>query len=392
MKILHTVEFYAPSVGGMQEVVKQLSERLARRGHEVTVATRRLPTRGADVINGVRVEGFDITGNLVTGMTGEVARYREFVANGKFDIVTNFAAQQWATDALIEILDSIQSKKVFVPTGFSALYDPLFMAYFGSMRDWLHGYDMNIFLSEDYRDINFARECGVEKIMVIPNGADEDEFLAEPAADLRKELGIPEDNFLVLLVGSHTGIKGHREAIKIFADARIANATLLIVANDLGGPCTRRCKLGRALVALSPRQLLTRKKVQIRSLPRSQTVAAYKAADLFLFPSNVECSPLVLFEAMAGRTPFLTTKVGNAEEIIAWSGGGELLPTTIDDQGYSRADIAGSVGILENLFEDQAKREVLGTAGYHAWLERFTWKKITEMYEDLYFRLSSVKR
>ena len=42
MKILHTVEFYHPSVGGMQEVVKQLSERLVRLGHNVTVATSQL--------------------------------------------------------------------------------------------------------------------------------------------------------------------------------------------------------------------------------------------------------------------------------------------------------------------------------------------------------------
>ena len=39
MKILHTVEYYAPSVGGAQEVVRQISERMVQRGHQVTVAT-----------------------------------------------------------------------------------------------------------------------------------------------------------------------------------------------------------------------------------------------------------------------------------------------------------------------------------------------------------------
>ncbi len=46
MNILHTSEFYSPGVGGEQEVVKQLSERLAARGHEVTVATTRLFDEG----------------------------------------------------------------------------------------------------------------------------------------------------------------------------------------------------------------------------------------------------------------------------------------------------------------------------------------------------------
>jgi L-malate glycosyltransferase len=35
MKILHCVESYYPSIGGMQAVVRQLSERLVKMGHEV---------------------------------------------------------------------------------------------------------------------------------------------------------------------------------------------------------------------------------------------------------------------------------------------------------------------------------------------------------------------
>ena len=34
MKILHTVQYYHPIQGGAQEVVKQISEQLVRRGHE----------------------------------------------------------------------------------------------------------------------------------------------------------------------------------------------------------------------------------------------------------------------------------------------------------------------------------------------------------------------
>ena len=39
MKILHTVESYLPARHGMSEVVRQVSERLVAKGHEVTVAT-----------------------------------------------------------------------------------------------------------------------------------------------------------------------------------------------------------------------------------------------------------------------------------------------------------------------------------------------------------------
>src|SRR5438094_310833 len=79
MRILFCCEFYAPSVGGAQEVVRQVSERLAERGHQVTIATMKLAGRNDRTINGVRVEGFAISGNAVRGFEGEVGRYQQFL-------------------------------------------------------------------------------------------------------------------------------------------------------------------------------------------------------------------------------------------------------------------------------------------------------------------------
>lgn len=387
MKILHTVEFYHPSVGGMQEVVRQLSERLASFGHDVTVATTRLADRDCALCNGVRIEEFAVTGKLALGMSGEVERYQRFLVESGFDVITNFAAQQWATDAMITMLDRIGAKKVFVPTGFSELHHPRFRGYFAAMGQWMRQYDMNVFLSDRYRDIDFARDHGVEKVTVIPNGASEEEFLPEPAVDIRARFGIPADHTLILHVGSHTGLKGHAEAIRIFSGARIGNSTLLIAANDFGGGCGRSCAVRKALFNAWPRRHADGKRLLVTPLSREETLAAYRAADLFLFPSNVECSPLVLFEAMASRTPFLTTDVGNAAEIVAWSGGGLLLPTRRDGAGRSRARIAASARLLAELCRDRGQRERLAGSGFAAWRERFTWGRIARDYEALYQRL-----
>jgi len=384
MKILHTVEFYAPSVGGMQEVVKQLSERLVKLGHEVTVATTKLPERLEKVHNGVTIEEFSIRGNLVHCMTGEVDRYREFVFNADFDVITNFAAQQWATDALIEKLDQIRTRKVFVPTGFSGLFDPAYHGYFASMGGWMKKYDANVFLSDDYRDVNFARERGVTNGVLIPNGAGEDEFLPPPSIDIRASLGIPLDHLLVLHVGSHTGLKGHAEAIRIFTRARLANATFLLVANNSSRGCARCCRWKSRLFKCLPANLRYGKRIVVVSLSREQTVAAYHAADLFLFPSNIECSPLVLFECLASRTPFLSTDVGNAAEIARWFDSGVILPTTTDRRGHARADIAGSANLLAQLSTDHKRRLSMAEQGIRTWRERFTWEKIARDYEALY--------
>ena len=51
LKILHCVEFYNPSVGGAQEVVKQLSEQMVAMGHQVSVATTKMSQRKNRTIN-----------------------------------------------------------------------------------------------------------------------------------------------------------------------------------------------------------------------------------------------------------------------------------------------------------------------------------------------------
>ena len=384
MKILHTVENYHPSVGGMQEVVRRLSEGLAKLGHSVEVATSRRPDRDFHELNGVTVRQFSIEGNMVRGMHGEISAYQDFLLGSQYDIVANFAAQQWATDLMPPLLGRIRARKVFIPTGFSALFYETYQDYFVQVAQWMKQYDMNVFLSEEYRDITFARTHGVDRLVVIPNGASAEEFDADGLPDVRKALGISPDHFLVLHVGSHSGAKGHQEAIEIFSRAKINDATFLLIGNaDVHG-CAHACRQSAGRFRFHPRRLLDHKRIVVASLGRPETVAAYHAADVFLFPSRIECSPLVLFEAMAGRTPFLTTDVGNAAEIIRWSGGGSLLPTYKDATGYARADVPSGAKMLEQIYREPGLRSDLAQSGYSAWKERFTWEKICRQYECLY--------
>ncbi len=390
MKILHTVEFYHPSIGGMQEVVKQISEHLVKFGHEVTIATTRLPERTYKELNGVKIVDFNVSGNLARGLSGDIDSYRRFILNSEFDIITNFAAQQWATDAIIQITDSIKAKKVFVPTGFSGLYDTAYKHYFESMKVWMKKYDVNIFLSNDYRDINFARNSGVKNCVIIPNGASQDEFLAEVNIDIRSKLGISKEEFLIINVSSHTGIKGHQEAIDIFNQTKIKNAVFLMIANSFEQGCNKSCKQKELRFKKSIKRLFDRKKLIITSLTREETIAAYKEAELFLFTSNIECSPIVLFECMASKTPFLTTDVGNAKEIIDWCQAGLLLPTLKNSRGYSKAKIKESARVLKQIYIQNEQRELMKTLGFGVWTRRFTWDKVSREYEKLYFSLLEV--
>ncbi|MCW3076084.1 MAG: hypothetical protein JWO32_693 [Bacteroidetes bacterium] len=122
MKIFHCVESYFPSVGGMQEVVKQLSERLVKLGHEVVVLTRFHPQRSFNELNGVKIKTFRIEGNPKKVENENDQGYVDFLLNNSSDIITFFAAQQWATDLALPLLKKLKAKKVSVPTGYSGLY------------------------------------------------------------------------------------------------------------------------------------------------------------------------------------------------------------------------------------------------------------------------------
>jgi glycosyltransferase involved in cell wall biosynthesis len=384
VNILHSVESFYPSLGGTQELVRQVSERLVNRGHSVTVATAANANRASGNMNGVRVAEFHISGSLVRGLKGDVESYRHFLLHSEWDILCNFSAQNWATDIPLGILPGIRAKKILIPTGFSGLGLPAYRAYYRSMIGWMRQYDRIVFHSSTYRDVSFVRACGIPHFVVIPNGADEREFMGEMKLDVRAKLGIPRDDFLILHVGSFTGFKGHAEAFDIFRKARIQNATLLMIGAPMPssyGVLLQRFRVKRRLFRLG---LGTHQKsLIVASLPREDTVAAFKQADLFLFPSNVECSPIVLFESMASKTPFLSTDVGNAEEIARWSHSGMILPTW-KLCGFGRARIRPSAGMLERLYLDDEKRTQMAEDGFMAWKERFTWDEISREYEDLY--------
>lgn len=118
--------------------------------------------------------------------------------------------------------------------------------------------------------------------------------------------------------------------------------------------------------------------------PREDVVAAFHAADLFVLGSNFECSPIVLFEAMASKAPFVTVECGNAAEIVSWSGGGVVVPTDKLANGFVRGSLDELVGAIERLMNEPDERMRMAKAGHRAWQERFTWEMLAVEYEKIY--------
>jgi len=125
------------------------------------------------------------------------------------------------------------------------------------------------------------------------------------------------------------------------------------------------------------------KRVIKTNLPRPALVQAFLNADLFVFASNIEYSPLVLFEACAAGLPFISGPVGNSEEIARWTGGGIICPAQKDKFGYTRIDPAVLASKIDYLLSEPAQRQALSQAGRQAWRDTYNWGAISRRYEAI---------
>jgi glycosyltransferase involved in cell wall biosynthesis len=400
---------------------------MVQAGHDVTVATSSLAGRESNTYCKVTIQSFAVAGNLVNGMTGEVDAYRRFLIESDFDVLFVYAAQQWTFDALWEVLADLPMRKVVVPCGYSGLLNPAYQRYFEKLPAILEQFDAIVYHAKNYRDYEFGQRNGLEdRAVVIPNGADDQEFSVEPDLNFRHRMGIPENALMLLTVGSLNGAKGHLEITQAFEqlDLQGRSAVLLLNGNQMprqpGGSTVgeRISKIVSYIRTNSPiriaktaaRVLLSvmgfrfgyfaylercvgringrqDRKVILCDLERRDLVQAYLAADMFVFASNIEYSPLVLYEACAAGLPFLSVSAGNAAEIAAWTGGGETIAVAPDNDGMVKVSPTEFAAAIGRLLADQSRRLALGESGRKAWQTRFNWEVLSREYLQLFERV-----
>jgi L-malate glycosyltransferase len=400
VKILHAVESYYPAVSGSPEVVRQLSERMVKMGHDVTVAARKMPERKKLTHNGVKIVEFDIKSgsgfgmSSVQGLKGDTKKYQDFLRNSDFDVVMTYAAQQWTTDLMFDVLDEIKAKKVMVPCGYSALYDPEYKEYFKNLPDYLRKFDATVYMSKNYRDINFAKKHLLKNINFIPNGADEMEFSNSLSKarkkELKKKYGIK--GLMIMTIANYTGEKGHAELLYVFKRLPIPRTTLV----SAGGMRINPGVYFGIFKDLADRINVSKKfpgkrVVMVEGSQREEVRDLLKMADLFLFFSNIECSPLVLFEAAAAGVPFIASDAGNSQEIARWTGGGIIVRGHAQPNGRVIVDLKEALRQVTKLAYSPRKRRIMANTARKMWEQNFTWEKLAKDYIDLYEKLLKSK-
>jgi glycosyltransferase involved in cell wall biosynthesis len=122
-----------------------------------------------------------------------------------------------------------------------------------------------------------------------------------------------------------------------------------------------------AVTALSPGPVALPDGIDLVARPDDAAlVEAYRSCDLWLFPSRMEGFGLPLVEAMACRTPVVSTRVGGAPDLIRDGENGYLVE--IDD---AEAMAARAVAILTGPKEDwrRMSEAALGTVASYTWAD-----------------------
>lgn len=166
------------------------------------------------------------------------------------------------------------------------------------------------------------------RLHVLRNGVDLQRFRPLPAAEMRAELGVTGEP-LLLSVGHLIERKGHNVAIEALAAlaAQRPGARLVVI-----GEGEERA----ALTALAERLGVADKVRLTGSLPNTELLKWYSAADVLLLCSSREGWANVLLESMACGTPVVATDIWGTPEVVAQPEAGRLVASR-DGRAFAAA-------------------------------------------------------
>jgi glycosyltransferase involved in cell wall biosynthesis len=171
---------------------------------------------------------------------------------------------------------------------------------------------------------------------------------------------------MVLVVGNYfPEHKNQAYALRAFASCKPDDCTMVFIGSQFN-------EYSEYLKAEAMRLGVS---TQVRfhaSLPRDLVCAAYRNADLVVCSSLWESGPIVLLEAMASETPFISVDVGFAKYLK----GGVI----VDSETFMAHE-------MDRLLADASLRRALGTAGRGQCEREYSWDAVMKKYDSLILKI-----
>lgn len=378
MKILMLTWEYPPRiVGGIARVVHDLSKRLIKDGHEVTVVTYR---DNADVpeyendkgVNVYRVDNYMIHPNnfidwIMQLNFNMLSKATEIInKEGGFDVIhahdwlVTYAAKSLKNAYDIPIVATIHATEAGRNSG---IHDET-QRYIND-TEWLLTYEATeVIVNSNYmkNEIQILFGLPFDKINVIPNGINLSNFTGiERDYDFRRQYAMDNEK-IILYVGRLVYEKGVQHLIaampKILSNY---NDAKLIIAGRGGMMDELRAEASN--LGLNDKIYFT------GYLNSKQVQKMYKCADVAVFPSTYEPFGIVALEAMLAGVPTVVSDVGGLDEIVTHGVDG------MKSYAGNANSIADSVTAL--LYDHQLATNVSKKAKQKV-KDQFNWEKIAQ--------------
>ena len=213
------------------------------------------------------------------------------------------------------------------------------------------------------------------KVTVIPLGVDLDLFQPASKTEARAELGLSEDQHIVLFVGRIEPLKG--VDILINAAAMLESdveCSVMVV----GGDNTAKTQVAKLRDLARARGIEGRVSF-VGAVDHERLPLYYNAADVCVVPSHYESFGLVAVEAMASGVPVVASRVGGLTGTVRDGETGYLIPWLCPEPFAER---------IELLLDNDSLRRNLGEAAREE-VARYRWENVTSAMLALYRELTA---
>ncbi len=224
-----------------------------------------------------------------------------------------------------------------------------------------------------------------ERIHIIYNGIDPDEYRKVDPTPALERFGIDRSKPYVLFVGRITRQKG---IVHLVEAARHMDSSYQVVL-CAGAPDTPEiaAEMKAAFTAVSAERdglYWIDEKVDKTSI-----IQLYSGAEAFCCPSIYEPFGIINLEAMACETPVVGTAVGGVPEVVQHGKTGYLVPLEqqtespfhpLNPEQFAQ-DFAAAVN---RIMADPEQRKAFAKAGRERAIEQFSWSSIARQTADLY--------